>query len=127
MAIVVKSFWKGPFVHRHWQDWADLVLGIVILASPWFLGMMEMQAAAMNAMIVGLAVVLISALALGWLRPWEEWINVALGLWLVASPWVFGYSQLTEPMAAHVILGLLVAVLAGSELWEERRAKPTNG
>ena len=24
---------------------------------------------------------------------WEDWLGVALGLWLVASPWVLGYAQ----------------------------------
>lgn len=121
MASVVKPSVKSPFVNRHWQDWADLALGLVILSSPWALGLAGMQLPAMNAMIVGLAVLFLSVVALGWLEPLEEWLNVALGLWLMASPWLLGYADLVEPMAAHMVLGALVVLLAGSELWQESR------
>lgn len=112
-----------PVIDGHWEDWVDSALGLVILSSPWFLGMFEMQMPAMNAVIVGLAVLGLSVLALGAYQDWEEWLNIALGLWLAASPWLFGYSHLAVPMAVHIGLGLLVALLAAYELWEDRKIK----
>jgi hypothetical protein len=49
-------------------------------------------------------------------RGWEEWINVALGAWLVASAWLL---NITTPLARgnFVVVGLLVIVLALYELW----------
>jgi hypothetical protein len=37
----------------HWQDWANLVLGIWPILSPWSLGFCGMTSAMGNAVIVG--------------------------------------------------------------------------
>lgn len=37
--------------------------------------------------------------------------NVALGIWLIASPWVFGYSG-RSPVLNSVLVGVLIAMLA---------------
>ena len=116
MAAIMK-----PFINRHWQDWADLVLGLLILASPWAVGIAELPTPAMNAVIVGLAVAFLSIIALGALEKWEEWLNVGLGAWLMASPWALGYSHLDQATAVHMGLGVLVILMAGSELWQERK------
>lgn len=57
-------------------------------------------------------------------KRWQDWANVALGLWLFASPWVLGY--LDNPYAAWnaYALGAGVVVLAAiatymPEAWEE--------
>jgi hypothetical protein len=47
-------------------------------------------------------------------RAWEEWTEVALGAWMVASPWVLGFAALQWAMASAVASGLAVIVLA---LW----------
>jgi hypothetical protein len=52
-------------------------------------------------------------------RVWEEWINVILGAWLVAWPWVLGAALM--PTVNFVIVGLLVLGLALYEIWDERR------
>ena len=33
-----------PFIYRHWQDWADLLLGLAVLVSPWLLGFTDAAA-----------------------------------------------------------------------------------
>src|SRR5437763_289475 len=45
---------------------------------------------------------------------WEEWVNVALGVWLAVSPWLLGFNGVIPAMWNAVIGGILVAVLA---LW----------
>lgn len=54
---------------------------------------------------------------------WQDWLSGLVGLWLVASPWVLAAQ---EPVAIYnsMIVGLIVAVLAASELavfqpWKE--------
>jgi hypothetical protein len=41
-------------------------------------------------------------------------INILLGIWLIASPWVFDYSG--GPSVNSVFVGALVAILAASRL-----------
>ena len=47
---------------------------------------------------------------------WEEWAALAMGLWLLASPWVLGFPH-AAAMKIHIGVGLVVAYLAGLELW----------
>lgn len=101
----------------HWQDWANLVLGVWLFMSPWLLNYAGLPAAAWNAWLFGLVVTALSAASLIHYARWVEWSNVAAGVWLVVAPWVlaFAWSGVTRPAFNHVIVGLLVAVLA---LWD---------
>jgi hypothetical protein len=54
------------------------------------------------------------------LRVLEEWINVALGLWLVASAWALETTTLAAELD-FVVSGLLIALLALYEIWDARR------
>jgi hypothetical protein len=42
--------------------------------------------------------------------------NVALGFWLIQCAWAFGF-PIAAAMKIHVAIGLLIAYLAGLELW----------
>jgi SPW repeat-containing protein len=111
---------------RHWEDWCSLGLGAVILMSPVIAQIVDFPYATFNATVVGLLVMLLAWQELMLLESWEEYLELALGLWLAASPWMFGYSEFGLPTAMHVALGVLVAALAVVELfqdvWTERRA-----
>lgn len=111
------------FIYRHWQDWADLMLGLAVLLSPWLFGFVEVPAPMWNAVIVGTAIVVLSAFAIAHLEPWEEWLNIALGIWLIVSSWLLEYGAAHKAIACHVGLGLLITFLAASELWEESQEK----
>lgn len=82
---------------RQWQDWTVLLLGAWLLLSPFLLDQNH-AAATSNAHIVGLCFVLFGAVALVEPRMWEEWLNLALGGWLVVSPFVLGFAH--HPVAA---------------------------
>jgi hypothetical protein len=105
--------------HKAWEDWASMALGLVIVISPWLAQTPGTQVATVNAMTIGALVIFIGALELQFVRRWEEWCEFALGVWLVISPWVLGYSGLGTLTAMHVILGVLVAALALLELWQD--------
>ena len=67
-----------------------------------------------SAVIVGVALI---AAALGAIlvpRAWEEWTELALGLWLVVSPWALGYSANGQATLAAMATGISIAALA---LW----------
>lgn len=100
---------------KRWQDWLNLLLGAWLFISPWTLGFKgELPGAAMNAHVVGAAVLIIAALAVYLPHAWEEILNFLLGAWAVAAPWVLGFASNREAMANTVVVGVLVAVLA---LW----------
>jgi hypothetical protein len=59
------------------------------------------------------------------LKRWQDWGNVILGLWTVASPWILGFAA-GESRAASTawILGAAIVVFAGvavymHKAWEE--------
>ena len=99
---------------KRWQDWVNLVLGLWLVVSPWILAFSHNGAALWNALIVGAIFVVLSLLALSDAKPWEEWSELAVALWLLVSPWVLGYSALSAAMWNAVVVAVIVGVLAYS-------------
>lgn len=101
-------------LNRRWQDWATLVAGIWFAAAPWALGHGDASMVVLyNALAVGLAIVLFSAGALAKPQTWEEVVDFLIGAWAIASPWVLGYTMLRDLTVNAVVVGLIVAGLAG--------------
>ena len=101
-----------------WQDWANVVLGVILIISPWVLGATGTNAILWGAVIGGVLIALVGLWAL--YQPEQtlpEWVNLVLGIWVVVSPWVLGYSGTTNAVWYDVIVGVLVAAVA---LWTER-------
>ena len=102
-------------IKQRWQDWVNLILGIWLFITPFFLGYGSMNdAAAWNSYIFGVAVFVISAIALYAPQAWEEWINMIIGLWLIISPFVIGFTSHGQAEWNDIIVGLLIF---GSALW----------
>ncbi len=105
---------------QHWEDWLSWILGIWLMLSPWILMFWNQSGVTTTAVITGLLLILVEAITLSAFRLWEEWANVLLGLWLIASPfvlpagdWIVGGNFLA--------VGLLVVALALYEIWDARR------
>ena len=47
---------------------------------------------------------------------WEEWLNLLLGFWLVASPWALGFTHI-KAMHISIGIGIVVAFMAALEQW----------
>src|SRR5437868_5550992 len=69
---------------KGWEDWATLVLGILLWAIPIILQFKE-PAVLQNFLIVGFLVIFCELFAFYFLRSWEERINISLGIWLMVS------------------------------------------
>jgi SPW repeat len=97
---------------NRWQDWVTLILGLWLFVSPFFMiGGSLSDAAAWNAYLLGGAVTVFAASALADSKPWEEWINLALGLWLVAAPFALGFYHTEGAVAwGQIAVGGLVAL-----------------
>jgi hypothetical protein len=107
-------------VHRTWEDYLGMLLGVVIVMTPLFTGHGDDTMITMNAGIVGIAVFSLAAFELMDLRRWEESLELLFGLWLMASPFVFGYAGGGEMlMIWHLAIGGIVVLLATLELWQD--------
>ncbi|MEE7462906.1 hypothetical protein MFUR16E_17450 [Methylobacterium fujisawaense] len=96
----------------------NALLGVALLMAPWYLGLGSATAAARNAFVYGGAITVVAALALAKSYDWEEYINLAAGLWVSIAPWALGFADLRYPVWLHVGIGLAVAVLTAFELWQ---------
>jgi hypothetical protein len=102
---------------KHWQDYVTAIVGIWLMVSPYFLAAPSgnittgLGMAGWNAVACGGAVLILAAAAIWAFRTWEEWVTAVIGLWLIASPWLLGYSQQAGYVASAVICGVLLTVM----------------
>ncbi len=113
-------------MRKRWEDWVNLVLGVWLFLSPWILGYAAIQVPAWNAFIMGVAVVVFTLFALYVPKRWEEWMNSIIGLWMVISPWVLGFSVLTLSTWNAVIVGIVLLAIS-LEATRSSRQLPAHG
>jgi SPW repeat len=97
-------------------DVGNLILGAFLFISPWLFTYPAGHQWT-NAIIAGIIIVVLSIAALAAFAVWEEWINLVVGLWLIASPWILHFSGSTA-MRVDVAIGVVVAILAAIELFD---------
>jgi hypothetical protein len=105
--------------HRHREDWCSMGIGAAILISPVIAQTMDRPFVTLNAVAVGLLVMLLAWQELMLPETWEEYLEVAFGLWLAISPWVIGYSDDGLATVMHVALGGAVAALGVVEFCQD--------
>jgi len=99
---------------HQWRDAANLILGVWLAVSPMALGYMTDTTPALNANVVGIVIAVAAAAALISFHMWEEWVNMALAVWLIVSPFVLDYVSHSNALWNQIVVGLLVGGLA---LW----------
>jgi len=99
---------------QRWQDWAGLVLGVLLFISPWVIGYSAVSAAAGTAWVLGVATTVFFAIALGKPQQWEEWVNLVLAILLLIAPFVFGFVAVSGAAWTHWILAILIG---GDAIW----------
>jgi SPW repeat len=112
--------------HRTWEDWLGMLFGVLIVLSPWFPTQTSHQVidadrsyVILNTFAVGIIVFGLGQLEYVALQRWEEVGGILLGLWLIASPYMFGYSGDGMLRFYHSSLGSLVLLLAALQLWQD--------
>lgn len=105
-------------------DVYSLVLAAILLASPWLFTLTN-TTARIDLWASSLAVILISMAAIAAFAKWEEWANLLLGIWLIASPWILGFAH-TRAMHFSIGIGVLIAFLAALELFLLYDADPAH-
>jgi SPW repeat len=96
-------------------DVYNLVLAVVLLAAPWLFTLTN-SAGKMDLWATGAAIAVISLAAIVAYAKWEEWANLLLGLWLIVSPWILGFTH-TSAMHFAIGIGCVVAFMAALELF----------
>lgn len=97
-------------------NWLVAWVGLWELVSPFILGYTATPAALWNTIFAGMALIFLAA----WAALSEnagtakilDGITAAVGVWLVVSPFVLGYSTMTAALWNDIIVGAVVIVLA---------------
>ncbi|SDT55195.1 SPW repeat protein [Bradyrhizobium canariense] len=112
-------------------DCYTMAFGLFLFISPWLFAYVS-ERARVDIWTSGAAIAAISIAAIVAFANWEEWLNLLLGVWLIASPWVLGFAH-TRAMHVSILIGAMVAFFAALELWLVRyepdygRQRPESG
>ncbi|MDB5021759.1 MAG: hypothetical protein JWQ28_2886 [Pedobacter sp.] len=107
----------------------DYVVGVLLIAAPWIFKFSDIQAAKWTAIVVGVLILVMSMitdyegggkkmLSMGT----HLTMDVIAGIFLAASPWLFGFSD--EVYVPHLIVGILEI---GAGLMTERASQHSSG
>jgi hypothetical protein len=94
-------------------DVVNLLLGILLFFAPWMFDFVS-TVASENAWLSGALISLLATAAITAFDAREQRLNLLVGLWVAASPWLLG---LHAEMHIHLIVGLLLVALVLFELW----------
>jgi hypothetical protein len=90
----------------------NLLAGIWFFISPWVYGA-YMEPNAWNNWVVGALIVILAAVRLANLTArGASVVNLFLGAWTFASPWIYGYTGNTGRFINSLCVGVIVFVLA---------------
>ena len=110
-------------VHRGWEDWLLIGLGVLLLLTP-VLVVGEMPPPVLySALAVGVVVMIMALFEITLKGRWEEIIQFALGVWMAASIFVLDYGIASELRPLHFVIGALVALMAAFEFWQDSLKK----
>lgn len=99
-----------------WKNILCMLAGMWLLFSPFILQFKLGSGASGDAIVTGVFIGAVAMLAVAVPRAWEEWVKIALGVWLLISPWLLSFGH--QPVARDDIMaiGLLVVVMSSLSL-----------
>jgi SPW repeat-containing protein len=115
----------GTWTSAKLCDVGNLIVGGFLLFTPWMFAFPP-GIQSDNAVVCGVLIMLLSLAALIGFAAWEEWGNMTVGLWLMASPWIVGLHE-TQAVRVQFTIGIIVAAFAKNELWFRAHLKRTDG
>jgi hypothetical protein len=106
---------------QRWQDWASVVVGVLLFVTPFVFGATDMMPAAWVAYIGGAVLVIVGIGSLSSPKNQSlEWTEAVVGVLMFVAPFVFGFTGLSTIAWSAWIAGILAVLLAGSVLLAER-------
>jgi hypothetical protein len=101
-----------PHSHTNWtkvSSGLNFLAGIYLLISAWIGGVSPGNRA--NGIIFGIIVAVLAALRFSESTGrWASWLNALIGIWMIISPWVYGYAGQSW-MWNSIVVGIIVLVL----------------
>lgn len=98
--------------------WMTGILGLILVMAPFVFGYSSNAPALWSSILVGLATIVIS-----WIEgakhdkeSWEYWTAGTLGVIAVSAPFVLGFGSVTAALWTSVVIGVLIALFAGTKL-----------
>jgi hypothetical protein len=121
-----RDFMETDMDRQRWQDWLLALIGLYVFLSPYIIPYFYPASTASSVVIwshylAGSAICVVSVAALSSNQLWEEWVDLALGVWLVVSPWVLSYDHMKVLTWNAVLTGAVVVILSASVLLSSRR------
>jgi SPW repeat len=91
----------------------NILLGVWLIDSPWIFDYSG-SAAVLNSIFVGVLIAVLAASRLASLRNTAglSAVNLILAMWIIASPWVCGYSTNVGAVRDNLLLGIAIATFA---------------
>lgn len=96
-------------------DTYNLAAAVILFVAPWLFSLTN-GTARLDFWLSALAIIAMSSAAIFTYANWEEWTNVIVGLWLIASPWILGFAHL-RAMHFSVAIGIIVTFMSLLELF----------
>lgn len=96
-----------------WQDLLIFIAGLWLFLSPFLLQYISSNpSAAGTSFMVGSLMIGLAMTGLSIHQFWEEWINLVLAVFLMATPWIFEFT--TEPVVMWNVIsvGVIAAICA---------------
>jgi len=105
---------------RNLDDVAELMVAAWLVASPFVLGYSANIEATLCAVFIGSVLGFTSQFALARPAKWEEYMNLVLGLFLIASPFIFKFSMLATATVNSMAMGIILVMLCAAALFHQR-------
>ena len=92
----------------------NVLLGCWLIASPWIFGYAVSASAFWSSVVVGALVALLALSRFSAPRSGTglNWLSFLLGLWAIASPWIYAYWVNGAAKWDNVAVGIAVALVA---------------
>ena len=111
---------------KQWQYGMVIVFGLLLLAMPWLLRFHDdIPVRSWDFYVIGVIVAASGAAGLHRQSNAAAWLTPALGLWMVASPWLLGFMPVIEARNSAWVLGAFVFLMSVWALLERRLAGRT--
>jgi hypothetical protein len=97
----------------------DYIVGVALIAAPWIFQFSDVTAASVVSIVLGIGLIVYSLFTNYELGVWKvapmavhNLIDVVAGLFLAASPWLFGFAdESANVWVPHVVVGLAAVFL----------------
>ena len=106
-------------LRRAFQHWSIVVIGILIPAAA-LLGESVDINVPLNASLLSLVLLASTAFELMRLHRLQDASELICGIWLIGSPFAFGYNRDGQLRYWHIAAGTLLILLALFNLWKDR-------